>query len=161
MTVDQIKKQIEFWFSKYHHKQLDDFDGNETFTLFDKFDSIRKQTLISKLNLNDYEIPVLILVINDNEYIINTTHRFIQIKDSKAISLNYKDFDYHAGYKSILAGREASGKPIGIKTDGYFADFGLRLKDESLIYWQIPTGFPGFAFWNVTKKCELIGRKYL
>jgi hypothetical protein len=62
-------------------------------------------------------------------------------------------------YKSISI--TINGKLKGVKSDGYFAGFGLRKHGGEIVYWLIPTGRAGFAFWNVTKKCELIGRKYL
>ncbi|MBI1184102.1 hypothetical protein GC194_07515 [bacterium] len=146
---------------KYHKKELDEIHGTETFTLYDKIDPIHKHAISTKLNIIGDEIPVLVLFINSNEYIINSTHRFILLKGADISSIQYENFNSHAGFKNKLLGRDFKGNLIHIKTNGYFADFGISLKDGSMIYWQIPTGFSGFAFWNVTKKCELIGRKYL
>ena len=100
---------------------------------------------------------VLVLVLEKNEFIINTTERFIKIGDTDPISLYYPDFSHHKGYQSIAVEGYTS---VGIKTDGYFAPFGLVRKDKTIIYWNIPTGKPGFAFWNVTRKFEIIGRRY-
>ena len=76
--------------------------------------------------------------------------------------LFYKDFVHHTGYKSMaILSMETNAAVKSIKTDGYFQEFGLKIRSGEVIYWSIPSGKPGFAFWNVTKKCELIGRRYL
>jgi hypothetical protein len=73
--------------------------------------------------------------------------------------INYTEFDWHIGYKSIAAKRDR-GVSVSVKTDGQIAEFWLRKINGEIVFWEIPTGKAGFAFWNVTKKCELIGRKY-
>ena len=157
----EIKRQIEFWFLKYFGKEKEEFDGSELFTLFDLIDETFKNSLSLEMGLNKSELPVLALKVSDNEIIINTTERFIRLSNSVAEYLEYKDFEYHNGYESFLATRLPSGKPISVKTDGYTSNFSLRKRDGEIVKWEIPTGSPGYGFWNVTKKCELIGRKYL
>lgn len=160
-SPEEIKRQIEFWFLKYFRKEKEEFNGSELFTLFELLDETTKSNLILQMDLKKSELPVLTLKVSENEIIINTTERFIRLSSSVAEYLEYKDFDWHNGYDSILATRLASGKPISVKTDGYTSNFGLRKRNGEIIKWEIPTGSPGFSFWNVTKKCELIGRKYL
>ncbi len=97
------------------------------------------------------EIPVLLLKIESELFILITTERFIKFENSVVEELDYKDFEWHSGYKI---------KNIQMKKDGSIGQFGLKKIDGEIIYWKIPTGSSGYGFWNVTKKCELIGRKY-
>lgn len=106
-------------------------------------------------------MPVLVLKLRDNEFLINTTERFLQIGNSANESVYYTDFKRHRGYRSIAVDSKFGVKHIGVKTDGYFADFGLEKQNGEVVYWSIPTGKPGFAFWNLTKKFNIIGRKYI
>lgn len=159
-SAERIKEQIEFWFLNYFNKSKVEFNGTEVFTLFELIDLEVQVKIKHKLNLKSNEIPVLILKISDVEFIINTTSKFIRVSKSSIEFIDYSDFEWHKGYKSILADKLPSGKPISIKTDGYLSEFGLKTKNGKIIYWKIPTGVPGFGFWNVTKKVELIGRRY-
>ena len=112
------------------------------------------------MKLNNKEIPVLLLTVSKSEYIINTTERFIRIIKSKKEYINYVDFEWHKGYKSIRI-KTNSGKTVSVKSENYVAEFELQKRNGEVTVWNIPTGIAGFGFWNVTKKCELIGRKYL
>lgn len=160
-SAEEIKGQIEFWFLKYYKKSRDEFNGTEIFTLFDLLDYETRKKLTSRLNLRENELPVLTLWVSDEQIIINTTEKFTRLTNSEMEEIEYSDFEWHTGFESILATRKPNGKPISIKTDGYNSKFGLKKKSGDIILWTIPTGSPGFGFWNVTKKCELIGRKYL
>ncbi|WP_162623209.1 hypothetical protein [Confluentibacter sediminis] len=124
-------------------------------------DSQKQNEIIKQLNLAKNEIPVLILKISASEFIINTTKKFARINRSIPDFIDYSDFERHNGFKLIGAETEKSKKNIGIKTNGYIAEFGLRKRNGEIIFWKIPTGEPGFGFWNVTKKCEIIGRKFI
>ena len=159
-SPEQIKKQIEFWFFKYHEKLKEEFNGKEMFTLYKLLNNSLKSEIEEKVKLRNAEIPVLVLHKEESNYIINSTERFIQIENSKIETIDYKDFEQHKGFKSLIANQTLSGKNISIKQDGEISEFGIRKINGEIIYWKIPTGNPGFAFWNVTKKCELIGRKY-
>jgi len=156
-TGNQIAEQMERWFLGYHMKEKSAFNGSEPFTFFNHLYFEKQNELIRHMLLNEREIPVLVLVLEKNEFIINTTERFIKTGDHEPESLYYSAFSHHKGYRSIAVEDHTS---VGIKTDGYFEPFGLARKDGTIIYWNIPTGQPGFAFWNVTKKFEIIGRRY-
>lgn len=157
-TDTEIKNQIINWFLKYHAKFIDDFNGQEQFTLFDKLSLDQQKTINTFFHAD--ELPVLVLK-NDNEnMIICTTRRFIYLQNNKTQELKYSDFDNHVGYKSInVPGHTVPH--VGIKTNGYISEFGLRKNDGQIVYWKIPTGHSGFAFWNITKKFDIIGRKYI
>ena len=157
-SVEQIKDRIEFWFLKYFNKTKTDFNGNEIFTLFELLKVELQTELKQRLNLERNEIPVLVLKISESEFIINTTKRFVRIDSDSTEIIDYSEFEWHNGYKSFVVDKE---KKIITKHDGYFSEFGLRKTNGEIIYWRIPTGVPGFGFWNVTKKCELIGRKFI
>ena len=156
-SAEQIKDRIEFWFFKYFNKSKTDFNGNEIFTLFELLNTEIKIDIKKRLNLKQKEIPVLVLKISESEFIINTTEKFVRIDSNSTEIIEYAGFEWHKGYKSIVVNKE---KKIITKHDGHFAEFGLTKTNGKIIYWKIPTGVPGYGFWNVTKKCELIGRKY-
>lgn len=157
-TDQEIRDQILNWFLKYHRQPIDKFDGQESFTPFDKL-PLDEQMLLTRVLLEN-EIPVLILKAGANNTTICTTRRFIHFENDNITELNYKDFDRHTGYKSIAISRD-EGLTVDVKIEGYIQDFGLQKTDGQIIYWKIPTGHIGFAFWNITKKFEVIGRKYI
>lgn len=159
-SSEQIKDRIEFWFLKYFNKTKTDFNGNEIFTLFDLTDADLQTDLKKQLNLDRNEIPVLVLKISKLEFVINTTKKFVRIDPDSTESIDYSEFEWHNGYKSISVISTPTGKVANVKTEGLNSDFGLRKRNGKIVYWKIPSGKPGIAFWNVTKKCELIGRKY-
>lgn len=154
---ENIKRRIENWFLKYFREDITAFTGNELFTLFDLLVENHKNEIIDKLDLRDWELPVLMLKISVDEAIINTTERFIRLSTAGIESIEYIDFDCHDGYKSIAI-KVPNEKALSVKTDGYNQEFGLKKINGEIIYWNIPTGSPGFAFWNVTKTCGLIVR---
>ena len=156
-TAKQIKDRIEFWFFNYFNKNKSDLNGSELFTLFDLLKPELQIELKSKLNLEYNEIPVLALKITESEFIINTTKKFILIDSNEKETIDYSEFEWHNGYKSFVVDKE---KKIITKHDGYLSEFGLRKRNGEIIYWKIPTGYAGYGFWNITKKCELIGRKF-
>ena len=156
-SVTQIKQRIEFWFFKYFNKAKEDFNGSEIFTLFELIDMELQSKLKQQLNLENNEMPVLILKISSSEFIINTTKKFIRLDNNKTEIIDYSDFEWHNGYTSIFVDKE---KLISTKNNGHLLEFGLRKRKGEVVYWKIPTGFPGYGFWNVTKKCKLIGRKF-
>ena len=156
--AENIKDQIEFWFFSFFGKEKSDFNGTELFTLFDLIPESEKNKFIKKMRLKENEIPVLILKISELEFIINSTHKFILVDNSKTEFIKYTEFEWHDGFKKAFVTNRKDG--ISVKQNGYFVDFRIRMKDGKIVTRKIPTGELGFAFWNVTKKCELIGRKY-
>jgi hypothetical protein len=157
-TDKEIKNQIINWFLKYHGNPIDSFNGQEEFTLFDKI-SANTQKVINALALNN-ELPVLVLKKDNEIIVVCTTRRFVYFENNATQELKYSDFEYHTGYKSINVPGH-TGSYIGVKTDGYISEFGLRKNEGYIVYWKIPTGHSGFAFWNVTKKFSILGRKYI
>ena len=156
-SVEQIKERIEFWFFNYFNKTKEDFIGNEIFTLFELINLELQTELKQRLNLEQNEIPVLVLKISESEFIINTTKKFVRIDSHTTEIINYAEFEWHNGYKSFVVDKE---KKVITKHEGHISEFGLRKRNGEIIYWNIPTGVSGYGFWNVTKKCELIGRKF-
>ena len=158
-TSDQIKKQMEFWFLAYFSITKADVTRDAVFTLFELLNTGVQEGFKQKMALAANEIPVLILRVSNAEYIVNTTERFVRLDRFTTESIYYSEFKRHAGFWSVKA-RPAAEEPLNIHKDGSRAGFGLMKRNETLVYWTVPTGKPGFGFWNVTKKCELIGRKY-
>jgi hypothetical protein len=140
-TPDQIAILMEHWFFHYHGKDRTFFSGAETFTLFELVAAGLQGGILQRVNLNEGEKPVLLLKCDGITFVLNTTHRFIRLGESEIESVAYTDFMGHMGYRSLQVIDEVKG----IKTDGYFADFGLKKLNGETIYWSIPTGKPGFA----------------
>lgn len=159
-TAENIKKQLEFWYLNYYCKEKNELSGKELFTLFDLINQNKKDEIVNSLKLRDNELPVLYLKISDEKSIINTTERFIKLTNQGLEDIEYKNFIKHEGFDKFIIKKRILRRNINVKTDGYFCTFCLKLKDEKIREWEIPTGTAGFGFWNVTKKCELIGRKY-
>lgn len=161
-TPQQVKEQIERWYLNYYGVDYTLVDAMGIFTLLDKLPSLKKERVLQKISLASNELPVLILWIKDDCFIVNTTHRFIYVTEATISSINYYLFQHHAGYKSIPAfNKENKKAAMGVKSNGSLQEFGIRCKNGDVVYWVIPTGQPGFAFWNVTNKFDIIGRKYI
>jgi len=95
--------------------------------------------------------------VTEEEAIINTTDRFIRLSETTVESLAYADFGGHRGFQSIADLKMAGS----LKTAGSIIPFRLNRRNGEVVDWPVPTGAPGFAFWNVTKHCERIGRRYI
>lgn len=154
----ELKEQIEFWFLSSLRKTKEEVNREEQFTLFDLIEKSRKEQIEGVIELRNFELPVLILDTGNGKYIVNTTERFIRIENSKVETIDYQEFECHKGFKSLIINDK--GKRKSIKEDGTIAEFGISKRNGEIVYWKIPTGSTGFSFWNVTNKCELIGRKY-
>lgn len=150
-TPDQISALMEHWFLSYHGKDRDFFTGSETLTFFDLIHETLQWALLQRARLDDCEKPVFLLNCGNAVFVLNTTHRFMWISKSDLESVFYTDFNGHSGFNSIMV----QGAKKSIKTDGYFADFGLITQSRAIVYWSIPSGSPGFAFWNITKNVSL------
>jgi hypothetical protein len=160
-TPNEVAGHIERWFLMYHKSEKSSFNGSEAFTLFDLLFFEKQNELIKRVTLSEKEIPVLVLTLNKNEFILNTTERFIHIDVFGTTSLYYKDFDGHNGFRAFGPGQMDNRAIVSIKTEGKLAEFGLKKKDGEVVYWSVPTGKPGFAFWNITNKCEIVGRRFV
>ena len=159
-TAENIKKQLEFWLLKYYCKEKNELSGKELFTLFDLISQQQKNELNNRLQLRANELPVLFLKISEENSIITTTERFIRLTSQETEEIEYRDFKGHEGFEKFIIKKRLLGRNINVKTDGYISPFSIKLKNGEIKEWEIPTGTAGFGFWNVTKKCELIGRKY-
>ena len=149
-THRQVSIQMEKWLTRYLDKPKAAFDGCEPFTFFDSLFYEKQNRLYKLMDLPPDEIPVFFLPVREDEYIITTTRRFLRLSSDDHESLLFTDFAGHQGFK--FASRGYKG--------GSVAFFILKRKTERPLFWEIPTGQPGHAFWTVTNKCELIGRRY-
>ena len=156
-----IKRLLRTWFLKYGNWKESDVNGSEQFTLFDKLSSEWKEKYINQLDLHPAEWPVYILRINAEDFIINTTHRFIHFANGQFDELDYRNFNGPRGFKAMFTMSNEEYEKASPKQDGHFAEFLLDTKDGKSIAWMIPTGKPGYAFWNITRNCRIIGEKYL
>ena len=159
-TAENIKKQMESWLSRYYCKEKNKLSGKELFTSFDLISPKQKIKINNQLKLRDNELPVFFLKISEEKLIVNTTERFIKLTNQGIEDIEYKNFKKHEGFDKFIIKKRLIRRNINVKTDGYLCCFCLKLKDGKIREWEIPTGTAGFGFWSVTKKCELIGRKY-
>ena len=159
-TPQQVTDRLNFWYLKYFGIGIEEVTGSEMFTIFDKLAKEKQNTIKGHFQLGNNELCSLILWSEDGSFVLCTTHRFVHFSKSEIESIKYSDFKCHDGFKSLRKPDRKENNVANIKVDGYYQDFGLRLKNGSIKYWKIPTGKFGYAFWNVTKKFELIGRKY-
>jgi hypothetical protein len=160
-TPNELVAQIERWFLLYHKTEKASFNGAETFTIYDLLSSEKQNELIKGVELNMQEIPVLVLFLNSNECILNTTERFIYKEITGTSSLYYSEFDGPNGFKALGPGQMDNHMVVSIKKEGKLAEFGLKKKDGEVVYWPVPTGKPGFAFWNVTERFKIIARRFI
>jgi hypothetical protein len=148
-----IKEQLVRYYLRYHHKELSQIRGDEQFTLFDKIPENEKVLLLKHMDLNQWELPVLVTTVRSDCWIINTTERFWHISSEQVEWIAYQNFERHSGPDMKTA-------RINPKVEGSIMPFGLQTTKGEIVYWDIPTGKTMFGFWNVTKKCEFVGRKY-
>jgi hypothetical protein len=160
-TPNEVAAQIERWFLLYHKTEKAAFNGAETFTIFDLLCPEKQNALIKAVELDKHEIPVLVLFLGNNECILNTTERFIHISNAGTSSLYYPEFDGPNGFKAFGPGQMDNHMVVSIKKEGKLAEFGLKKKDGEVVYWPVPTGKPGFAFWNVSDRFKIIGRRFV
>ena len=149
----RLKRLMQSWFLHYFRKTADTITGYETYTLFDSLASFKQNNILLNLGLLPGELPILILTVDESTSIINTTSRFIRLCVKEVTTVMYHDFLSHIGYRSMYTVAPQSSSPVNIKKDGLFDDFGIKLKTGEIVWWRIPTGNPGFGFWNVTKRC--------
>ena len=159
-SAENIKKQLEFWLLNYYCKENHELSGKELFTIFDLLNQKEKIEIINLLKLRENELPVLYLKISEKKFIINTTERFIKLTNQETEEIEYKNFSKHEGFDRFIIKKRLFRRNINVKTDGFLSPFKVKLKNGEILEWEIPTGTAGFGFWSVTKKCELIGRKY-
>lgn len=146
---------MQSWFLHYFRKTADTITGYETYTLFDNLSSFKQDNILLNLNLLPNELPVLILIVDESTSIINTTSRFIRLCGKEVTTIMYTDFLHHIGFRSFNSVERRITLPVNIKKDGLFDDFGIKLKTGEIVWWRIPTGKPGFGFWNITDRCSV------
>jgi len=157
----QIKQQLEHWFLKHIAKERHEMGGTERFTLFDAIQASKTAYWLERISLRKGELLVLVLRVSESQIIINSTERFFYLTPFTIEQVEYTNFEGHNGFTQPAVRDTTTGKNTSVKTEGKTAPFELRMLNGDTLLWNVPTGVSGFAFWNVTKKCELIGRKYL
>ena len=159
----KIKEQLEFWYLKYYHKAHHEFTGEEDFALFDKVDG--KGIYMKGIHLNVYELPIFLLRVREDEFIVNTTENFFHSINGEVECLPYAQFLSCLGFKDpdeeLHFLRAVPYPEKNLKDSGFAQEFGFQCADDEVIYWEIPTGEAGFGFWNVVNRCALIGKKYI
>jgi len=131
----------------FYNKKEDEYN------LFNLFSYAEHGEILNNVPLAPFEIPVLILATSNDNYIVNTTTRFIRTGPSSCESVYYTDFKSHSGL--ILSQKFKKD----LKLDGYFGVAWLKKINGELIYWDIPVGIPGGGFQYITGKCSIIGRR--
>ncbi|SEW09878.1 hypothetical protein SAMN05428988_2021 [Chitinophaga sp. YR573] len=148
MAHKQAAFRIKHWYLM-HHRVIESYiKGTEAFTLFEKL-TVEKQTEISKkIKFNSQEIPVLVLIINTNKYVVNTSERFIKITSKNIESVYYEEFEAMICYQSIYA--EIKKLP-----PQKLVDVGLKKTDGDMAFLKIPAG-EFHHFWDVARRLDTI-----
>jgi hypothetical protein len=150
---NRVAGEITHWFLTYHRKGRYEFDGSETFTLFEHIPDDYKGCYTRRMDLSAHEIPVLLLSVAEEEYIVCTTERFIYLHMIHSESIYYKNFKRHKGF-------DTASLVKGSSKEGSLAMFGITRTDRKTVYWKMPTGKTGLAFSIITEKCKIIGSQY-
>ena len=157
-SAQQIKDQMEHWYLDFYRKSHEQIAlGNNQFIFYDQLQENIKNKINKNYILKESELPVFTLKKVDGQFILVTTERFMNEREE----VDFRDFERHYGFHIKMDWSKPFGQRTNVKRQGYFYDFTIIKKNGETITWKLPTGEPGFSFWNVTKKCKLIGRKYL
>jgi hypothetical protein len=148
-TPIQVAAQLQRQYLMFYNKKEDEHN------LFNLFSYAEHGEILNKVPLGPFEIPVLILTTCDDNYIVNTTTRFIRIGPSSCESVYYTDFKTHL----TLILSQTFKKDV--KPGGWFGEVRLEKINGELIYWDIPIGIPGGGFQYITNRCSIIGRRIL
>lgn len=152
MGHKQAALKIKQWYLFQYRVIEASVRGKEVFTLFDKMKPDKQDRIRQKLRLNPFEVPILILTICANQYIINTSERFVKITPTKHESVYYEEFDGFASYEALHFAKKKP-KP-GTSAD--FTELGLKKTTGEIIFWKIPSGNTCYFFWNITRLVEQI-----
>ncbi|SEW09899.1 hypothetical protein SAMN05428988_2023 [Chitinophaga sp. YR573] len=146
-TPVQVATQLARQYLMFYNKKED------TDNLFNLFSYAEHGQILNKVHLAPFEIPVLILTTCDDNYIVNTTTRFIRISPSSYESVYYSDFKGHFRIMLLQTFKK------DVKLAGWFGEAALEKINGELIYWDIPIGIAGGGFQNITRRCSIIGRR--
>jgi hypothetical protein len=148
MAHKQAAFQIKHWYLMHLRVFESSVKGTEAFTLFEKL-TVEKQTVLSKkIQFKSQEIPVLVLTINTNIYVVITSERFIRITSKKIQSVYYEEFEAMIFYQSIHS-------EIKKLFPQKLVDIALKKTNGDMIFWKIPAG-EFFHFWDVARKVDTI-----
>lgn len=153
MGHKQAALKIKHWYLDQYRIIEAAVKGTEVFTLFDKMKPEKQDRIRQKLRLNPFEIPILMLTICANHYIINTSERFIKITLTRHESVYYEEFDSFTSYESLAFEKKKKRKLA--KQTG-FTELGLKKTNGEISFWKIPSGNTCYFFWNVTRLVEQI-----
>jgi hypothetical protein len=152
MSHKQAALKIKHWYLFQYRVIEASIKGKEVFTLFDKIKPEKQDRIRQKLRLNPFEIPILMLTICANQYIINTSERFVKITPTKHESVYYEEFEGFTSYESLHFVKK---KPKSGKTAD-FTELGLKKTTGEIVFWKIPSGNPCYFFWNITRLVQQI-----
>ena len=152
MSHKQAALKIKHWYLFQYRVIEAAVKGKEAFTLFDKMKPEKQDRIRQKLRLNPFEIPILMLTICANQYIINTSERFVKITPTKHESVYYEEFDGFTSYESL---HFAKKKPKSNKTAA-LTELGLKKTTGEIVFWKIPSGNTCYFFWNITRLVQQI-----
>lgn len=154
-TPLQIKTQMEFWVlksKKVNHTKIKDHGLG--FELFDLLDSNTKEYIDEKLSVQNDELIVFVLKNKTDEYIINTTKRFLKVTNQNIQEILYTEF------KAVGLNNTASIQSQKLlKTHPEYQKCYLIKRNGNVIIWEILYKSIN-CFIQASKRCELIGRKY-
>lgn len=157
-SAEKVKISILHRFLRYNGKSKKDFNGKEKYTLFDKLSEVEKIKYLTGIELNKHELPVTILKISPEYWIIHTTENILCARNNEVTIIGYKDIEKIIGFNMknnkeyyrivIQNGMET----IYLKAEGFMAFFEIQLINKTIMKLEIPTGNDLYTFWNFTMR---------
>jgi len=153
MSHKQAALKIKHWYLLQSHIQEISVRGNERFTLFDKIVPETQSDILRHIQLNPSEIPVLLLTIAPDHYIINTSERFLKITPKRQVSVYYNEFYDFENFASLYYRKKKHARRTPTKE---LTELAMRKTSGEVLFWKIPTGHTAYYFWNVTRLISTI-----
>jgi hypothetical protein len=153
-----IKSQILNRFDRQSNYSESDYKIKSKTIHFDDLNTDFKNQILSEINFNKFEIPVLISYISIENYLLVTTEKFYY-RDQKLIEIvQLNEFDgFEPDEDEIDDYFEKTGG-IWSKEEGHITTGYLYKKDGSFIKIKIFSGNSLFPFWNTINIIERVGR---
>jgi hypothetical protein len=153
MSHRQAALKIKHWYLMQMHILEIAVKGKERFTLFEKMAPEQRSRILERVSLNPSEMPVLILTISPDHYIINTTERFLNISPKDQESVYYDEF---YDFENFTALRRTKKKHDRRVDPTALTELGLKKTSGDIIFWEVPTGNIAYYFWNITRLVSMI-----
>ncbi len=160
-TASKIKEQILARFDSQADYKNSDFKNNSKIIHFDDLTLERKSNILGNLELNKFELPVIISTVSNDHYLVLTTENFHYFENGSYEKLPLSDFDWGTTDEDEINDYYEEREGIIAKEEGHIIKFHLYRKENKDFTIKITSGGGLFAFWNTLRVVELVGRKYI